>query len=145
MEQQIPGSAADQEQAIRELIYKLQIYQAETENLQQQGSLIEMSLGEIESTIQTITAFEKVKSGQEILVPVGAGTHVYGSITRLDRVVVDIGAGVSAEKNIEETKKILETRRGELRRVYEQIVARLSAVTEEIQRLQQEAQRYSKE
>lgn len=145
MEQPIPASAADQEQAIRELLYKLQVYQAETETLQQQGGIVEMSLGEIESTIQTITAMEKVKSGQEILVPVGAGTHVYGSVTRPDKFVIDIGAGISSEKNPEDTKKILETRKAELQRVYEQIVGRLTAVAGEIQRLQQEAQRYSKE
>ncbi|MEM2924967.1 MAG: prefoldin subunit alpha [Methanocellales archaeon] len=131
-----------QEEEIRELIYKLQLFQAESESLQQQASLIELSLNEIESTIQTLNSMDGVKPGQEVIVPIGAGAHIYANIARLDKIVVNIGAGISIEKNIEETKKFLEKRRDELRRGYEQVISNLNAVTAEIQKLQQEAQKY---
>jgi len=148
MEQQKPSKSeapATQEQAIRELIYKLQIYQAESENLQQQAGLIELSLGEIESAIQTLGSMNEVKAGQEIMVPVGAGTHVYANMARLDKIVINIGAGVSVEQDIEEAKKILEKRQGELRQAYEQTIGQIGTIASEIQKLQQEAQKYRKE
>lgn len=137
--------AKAQDQEIRELIYKLQLFQAESESLQQQASLIELSLNEIENTIQTLDSMNGVKAGQEILVPIGAGARIYATIARLDKIIINIGAGISIEKNIEETKKILEKRREELRQGYEQVIGNLSAVTAEIQKLQQEAQKYRRE
>ncbi len=141
--QKTPAKAQDEE--IRELIYKLQLFQAESESLQRQASLIELSLNEIENTIQTLNSMNGVKAGQEVIVPIGAGAHIYAIIARLDKVIINIGAGISVEKNIEDTKKILEKRREELRRGYEQIINNLSTVTAEIQKLQQEAQKYRRE
>jgi prefoldin alpha subunit len=139
------NQAKAQDEKIRELIYKLQLFQAESESLQQQASLIELSLNEIENTIQTLNSMDGVKAGQEVIVPIGAGTHIYANIARLDKVIVNIGAGVSVEKSIEDAKKILEKRKEELRRGYEQIISNLTAVTAEIQKLQQEAQKYRRE
>jgi prefoldin alpha subunit len=67
---------------------------------------------------------EKEKADTELLVPIGGSSYVKAKLENTDKLIVGIGAGVSVEKTLPETKDIIKRRLEELEK------ARLSLQTQ---------------
>jgi prefoldin alpha subunit len=135
-------AAPENEEQIRELIARIQVNQQRMEALQQQASLVQMSLNDLDSALKTLTTLEGKGEGQELLVPIGAGSFVYSRLADPDRVIIGLGAGVSVEKNVADSKGIIQSRRTELEKALLETTGAIDQVGGELARLQQEAQKY---
>lgn len=62
----------------------------------------------------TLDGVEKEKKNAEILVPIGGSSYIQVKLANSDKVIVGLGAGVSAEKSLPEAKALLKERLGEL-------------------------------
>ena len=135
------GESANEDQ-IRELISRMQLFQQRMEALQQQASLVQMSLQDMDNAIKALSTLENHKAGQEMLVPIGAGSYVHATLAKPEQVLVNLGAGVSMEKTIADSKSVLQSRRTDLEKVLLETTGVMEQTENELMRLQQEAEKY---
>lgn len=130
------------EEEIRKTIALLQQYQNRAEAHQQQLALIELSIRECESALNTLDELGKVKANQPVLVPIGAGAYVHATMAQMDKVLMNLGAGVSAEKDPNAAKETLTKRKDDLTKMYERLNDDLRGMHNEIQKLQLKIAQY---
>jgi prefoldin alpha subunit len=135
------GNPANEEQ-IRELISRIQVNQQRMEALQQQANLVQMSLNDLDNALKALATLDGKGEGQELLVPIGAGSFVHAKMADPDKVIIGLGAGVSVEKSFADSKGIIQSRRTELEKVLLETSGVMEQVGAELGRLQQEAQKY---
>ncbi len=133
----------EQRQALAQRVaQELNLLQNLGESLQKQIELLNQNLLEISLTANTLGELEKSEGGKEILVSLGSGSFMQGKLPKTEKVIVGLGAGVSAERSFPEAKKLLEERaetygklversRGELDRV----LARMNILQPQLQTL----------
>jgi len=130
------------EEEIRKAIALLQQYQNRAEACRQQLALIELSMRECESALNTLDELGKVKANQPALVPIGAGAYVHATIAQVDKILMNLGAGVSAEKDSNAAKETLIKRRDEFIKMHERLNDDLRGMHNEIQKLQLKIAQY---
>ena len=97
-----------QEQA-QQLLQQMQMLETYLGDLsQREGTLLNI-LREATSAIESIKSL-KQKPISETLVPIGMGTYVQTKISSDDKIVLNIGAGVSMEKDPDTAINYLEAR-----------------------------------
>ncbi len=129
---------------MEELNKELRGYIAQIEALRSEIAVVDESIATYRTAIKTINNLRDLGKGKNILIPIGAGAQIEAKIENPDRVVVSIGAGISAELNAEEaltqiTKEIASLQA--LRRSLEQAIADAYAKTEELLEKTKEAGR----
>jgi prefoldin alpha subunit len=101
-----------EQKKLEEKILTYRILEARLNALTRQRNLIVNKIIEIESTLQSIDEIEK--SDREMLFSLGSEAYATGKITDKKKIIVEVGANIALEKSIEEAKKTLRKRRGEL-------------------------------
>jgi prefoldin alpha subunit len=132
----------ENEEKIRELIARIQLNQQRMDALQQQANLIQLSLNDLDNALLALTTLEGKGEGLEMLVPIGADSFVHARLSDPDRVIIGLGAGVSVEKGVADSRGIIQGRRSELEKVLLDTSGAIDQVASELVRLQQEAQKY---
>jgi prefoldin alpha subunit len=135
------GEPANEDQ-IRELISRMQLYQQRMEALQQQASLVQMSLQDMDNALKALSVLESQKPGHEMLVPIGAGSYVHATLSHPEQVLINLGAGVTMEKSVADSKTVLQSRRTDLEKVLLETTGAMEQTENELMRLQQEAEKY---
>jgi len=130
------------EEEIREAVALLQQYQSRAEAYRQQLAMIELSVGECESAINALEQLEKVKAEKTTLVPIGAGAYVHATISQVDKILMNLGAGVSAEKDSSAARETLTKRKDDLTKMYERLSEDLRGMHNEMQKLQLKIAQY---
>lgn len=108
------GRPLSEEEKVQRLIVAYQEYQAEHDALVQQLSFSRMAAEGLDRAISAVEALTTAEEGQEILVPIGSGSFAYARLASKDRVVLNVGGGVSIEKPVAEAGKSLKARRDEV-------------------------------
>ncbi|MBP1910231.1 prefoldin subunit alpha [Methanolobus bombayensis] len=126
MNEQDPRALANQH---REL-------QKRVEMVQQQMSMVQISLEDCNRAINTIDELSNVSAGSEMMFPIGSGSFVYASISNTDKAVVDIGAGLTVERPIPEAKEILQRRREKLTTALDNMNGSLSQLGQQMQSIE---------
>ncbi len=104
---------------IQKMSTQFQQLQYQADALSQQLNMVSASLAESEKAINTIAGFEGVEDGHEILIPIGSGTNIMAKLSKPDSVIMEIGAGISMEKNMDNAKKSLEIQKEELTKFHQ--------------------------
>jgi prefoldin alpha subunit len=104
---------------IQKLSSQFQQLQYQADALSQQLNMVSASLAESEKAINTIAGFGGVEDGHEILIPIGSGTNIMAKLSKPDTVIMEIGAGISMEKNLDNAKKSLEIQKEELTKFHQ--------------------------
>lgn len=134
----------DVSEDIRNLAARHQEFQRQIEAINQQVNMVQASITNCDQTIVTInelkTASAEGKTA-ETMVPVGFGSFVYAEIKNAEKVVVDLGAGFSAEKTAEEAIETLNRRKEQLTKILEQMNTSLTKYVQGMQALESEAVR----
>lgn len=123
----------------RELYLELQMLDSQIKQLEQQMIQMEQQIFEVNEIIQSLSDIKEVKSGTEILVPVANGIFTTAEIKDTKNLKVNVGAGITVEKTVEETKEMLkdqqkniETYRDEVFLQLQQMVSKASFLQEGI-------------
>ncbi|HET8687961.1 MAG TPA: prefoldin subunit alpha [Methanosarcina sp.] len=126
----------------RNLAVRHQEFQRQAEALRQQMNMVQASITSCDQTIVTINEL-KIASAEgrtaETMVPVGFGSFVHAEIKNADKVIVDLGAGFSAEKTADEAIETLDRRKEQLTKILEQMNASLTNYVQGMQALESEA------
>jgi prefoldin alpha subunit len=102
------------EKDIQNIAMQHQQMQYQAEGLMQQVNMVGMSIDESKRAINSINELEGMEDGHEILVPIGSNTNVRANLVKPDGVIIEIGAGISMEKKLEDAKVSLEKQNKEL-------------------------------
>jgi prefoldin alpha subunit len=133
---------AEVSESVRNLAARYQEFQRQAEAMRQEMNVVQASISSCDQTIVTInelkTASAEGKS-TETMVPVGFGSYIYAEVKNADRIIVNLGAGFSAEKTAEEAIKTLNYRKEELTKILEQMNASLTKLVQGMQAIEAEA------
>ncbi|MEM2909858.1 MAG: prefoldin subunit alpha [Nitrososphaerota archaeon] len=115
---------ATKEQVARALA-ELQIIEQIVNEFQLRIATLDAALKEHESAISLIEEMKKAEGGMEVLIPIGGGNFVHGTITSTEKMEVSVGAGVVVTKSVEEGHQIILKRKDDLIRMREAYIQRL--------------------
>ena len=97
------------EERAQQLMQQMQMLETYFSDLSQREGSLYGILREATAAIESIKSLNQ-KSENDALVPVGMGTFVKTKISSTDKIVLNIGAGVSLEKDSESAINYLEAR-----------------------------------
>ena len=127
---------------------KLVEYQFYTQLLEEytnQLNTLNTLLLETNLTISSIERLKETAMPVEALTPLGSGAYVKTRIEGFERILINVGANVYIEKEVDSAIEILSRRRDTLRRnieelqkVINEVYARAKALEEELQRAARE-------
>jgi prefoldin alpha subunit len=124
----------------KEFQEKLLLYQLlenKINSLMKRRDLVINKIMEIETTISSLNELEK-SAGEDILFPLGSNTYIPGTIKKKENVLVELGANVAVEKNVEKTKEILQGRKNNLQTSLQTLERELVNASREMAKLEPE-------
>jgi prefoldin alpha subunit len=136
--------ASVSEDDLRNLAARYQEFQRQAEALRQEMNVIQASIANCDQTIVTINELKAATvegKTAETMVPVGYGSYAHAEIKNVDKIIVNLGSGFSAEKTADEAIETLNRRKEQLTKILEQMNASLTKFAQGIQALEAEATR----
>lgn len=124
------------EEEMRKLLSIYQQHQAQVELIARELGLAQINLEGIERASLAIDTMTKSELMQEMLVPVGGGSFVYAKLADTDKVVVNIGAGVSIEKTAADAKVIMDKRKNDVIEASKKLTSVLQNIENEMAKVQ---------
>jgi len=121
---------------IQKMSTQFQQLQYQADALSEQLNMVSASLADSGKAIDTITSFEGVEDGHEILIPIGMGTNIMAKLSKPDTVIMEIGAGISLEKDLENAKKSLEIQKEELNKFHQTTQDNLNQILAKMQEIE---------
>ncbi len=121
---------------VQSLLLRLRQYQAQGEATSQELVFVRQAIGEHEKAIETLKQLKKMKAGDELIVPIGANSSVYVTLSTTDKIIVRLGGGVSAEKDPDSSIQYLTEKRAELENSQREMTGILQKMEQEAQKLQ---------
>ncbi|MGB9929482.1 MAG: prefoldin subunit alpha [Methanosarcina sp.] len=133
---------AEVSEDVRNLAARYQEFQRQAEAIRQEMGMVQASISSCDQTIVTINELKAASAEgktTETMVPVGFGSFVHAEVKNPDKIIVNLGAGFSAEKTAEEAIEILNRRKEELTKILEQMNASLTKLVQGMQAIENEA------
>lgn len=124
------------EQDIQNMAVQHQQMQYQAESAVQQLNFVSDSINDVIKAINTLTEFEGVSDGHEVFLPIGGSVNVKANLVNPERVVIQVGAGISVEKNIAEAKTMLDNRKEELTKYQGSIQNSLNELTKRMKEIE---------
>jgi prefoldin alpha subunit len=98
------------EQELQQSLIYLEQLKDQIALLNEQLEILELAIKEHNQAIETLKDFSNLKKDHEMLIPIGADSMVFGKILDPSKVIINIGAGVAMEENIDKAIKLLSER-----------------------------------
>ncbi len=133
---------AEVSEDLKNMAARFQELQRQAEALRQQMNMVQASITSCDQTIITINELKTASAEGntvETMVPVGFGSFVHAEVKNADKVIVDLGAGFSAEKSIDDSIETLNRRKEQLTKILEQMNSSLTKYLQSMQALESEA------
>lgn len=96
------------QQDIQRQLQSLNILQQQFEFLKNQIEIIDNSLQLVKTTKKTIEGLTELKSGDELVVPIGGMAYIKANILESNKILMYIGSDVIIEKNYEESTEYID-------------------------------------
>jgi len=128
-----------------QLSQELQVVESQIEQLEAEVTQIRTQQS---SMREAVRAIGELDTGATVQVPLGGGAFVRASIEDIDEVIVELGGDYAAEQDattasetLQRKRAALDERAEELLEELETVVARRSELEQQVQAIQQQAQR----
>ena len=92
---------------------ELRFYEQTAEAVKSRLNMIQAVVTDLTYAGMTLSALENEKEGSELLVPMGGNSYIKARLESPDKLIVGMGAGVSVEKTLPESKEIIKKRQEE--------------------------------
>ena len=126
---------------LQRVITELGEHQITADLLNQQIAILAASLSELSATMETIKAAKEAKPDTEILVPLGSDSFVTAKLPKTDKIITGLGAGIAAERSIENAIQSLNARATEVGQAIEQARKELEKLGKRVEVLRPEVER----
>jgi len=123
---------APSEEELRRLSVEMRYLEQTAEALQQRISMVNAAITDLSYANATLDGIEKEKENAEMLVPIGGSSYVKVKLVDSDKVLINLGSGVSVEKNIAEAKVTLKERLDELEKTMTSAQQQFSQIAERL-------------
>jgi len=124
-----------EEKELQEKVILHRLIGAKIESLLRQRESLLQILDEVEETIKGIEEIEK--ENEDFLFSIGSQTYIPCKIAD-KKLIVELGANIAIEKNLEEGKQILDKRRGEILKSIESIEVAINQLSSSLKELEEE-------
>jgi len=128
---------------IGEILYLMQIYEAQARSLNEQLNLINLKLEELKSAKAFLDSLKTIDVNTELLFPIGGGVFVKGRISNKEYVLMDIGANVIVKRAVSESTDAVNNNIINLEDAKTKIEGQLAQVIQKYNELQKLLERYS--
>jgi prefoldin alpha subunit len=99
-----------QEEEITKNLTLIEYYKQQLESIEMQLQYLQSTLMDYQRAKMTVEQLSAVDDNSEVLIPVGAGTFVSGSLKNASNVLIGVGAGIVIEKPADEAMGKLDER-----------------------------------
>jgi prefoldin alpha subunit len=127
---------------VQEKLAVLQQLQAEADTVQRRIVELELLSSEYSRTIETLEYFNSIDGSVEALMNLGGGVFAYVDIKNAKKLLVDVGAGVVIERDIESALEFVKKKRDKIEEeinrltsIVQQIAAQAARVQEELSKM----------
>ncbi len=115
---------------------QFQILQASLQAIRERGHALLIKMEEMDNTKEAIKELKSVKSGSEMLAPIGSGNFISGKICDTEKILVGVGGGIAIKKSSEDALKFLETRISEAKSALIELNSQMAQAEGEMRALQ---------
>ncbi len=143
MEKEVTEREKEQQAEGQSLVSRLRQYQAQAEKASEEMRFVQQAIGEHEKAIETTKQLKRMKEGDELIVPIGANSSIYVTLSATDKIIVQLGGGVSAEKDADSSIQYLKEKKEELENSQREMTGLLQNIEQEAQKLQARLQEIS--
>ena len=98
------------EEEITKNLTLIEYYKQQLESIDMQLQYLQSTLMDYQRAKMTVEQLSGVDDNSEVLIPVGAGTFVNGSLKNASNVLIGVGAGIVIEKPVEDAMGKLDER-----------------------------------
>jgi prefoldin alpha subunit len=124
--------ASNNDEELRKLSVELRMLEQTAETLQSRLSMINAVATDLTYASMALESLDKEKENAELLVPIGGTSYIRAKLDNPDRIIVGLGAGVSAEKTRQEAKEIIKKRLEDLGKNQQAVQQQFVQVAERI-------------
>ena len=133
------------EEEFRRLVSVYQQYQAQIEMIARELGLAQINLEGVERASLAIETMKNSDDlGQDMLVPIGGGSFVHTKLADTNKVVVNIGAGVSVEKTAADAREIMDKRKKDIIEASKKLTDVLHSIENEMAKVQSAIEKLEK-
>jgi len=125
----IEGSTMTKEEEITRNLTLIEYYKQQLESIDLQVQYLQSTLADYQRAKMTVEHLHSIDEDAELLIPVGGGAFVNGSLKNRSNVLIGVGAGLVMEKPIAEAIVKLDER---MKRIQENI-EKIAALGQKIQ------------
>lgn len=125
----------------KELYLELTTLDEQVKNLHAQIENIDEQLSELNSSKVILNKFSDLKVGDELRVPLASGVYIKAKLTDIDKLLVNVGAGVSVEKTPVQVIEILDGQVIELMSYREKLVEQMKLLITRVEKIQKEVEK----
>ncbi len=122
---------------LQKAMFEMNVMENKLKQLDQQLSILEQHILQdegIEANIEELS-----KSGKaEVVLPLGGGIFSQGSMDKIDKLLVSVGANVLVEKTVEEAKKSVSKRKEKMISAREDLANQVKTIVESMARIEKE-------
>jgi len=98
----------------QEKLAELQMLQQQAEVMSQNLQTIEQNISDLNSVINTLDEFSKLKKGDDILVSLSNGVFASAKLEDNEKLKVNVGKNAVVSKTVASTKKMMQSQTDEL-------------------------------
>jgi len=120
------------EDEIRRAVAILDSQRAQLESLSRQDELIQLSIEEHLRAKETTERCRKAGKGTEVLVPVGAGTFLFMSLTNDGKALINVGSDIVLEEDIDKVLEKIDKRIKQLSDANKNLVERIAELDKQV-------------
>jgi len=133
------GDFMEDRQRLEQMVNEINMYQSQLELMQQQMETLRASIAELTSAEESLNAIEG-KESMETFVPIGAGSFVIAEIKNTDQVVMGLGAGAAAKKDISNAKESISSQKKDLEQIVDKMAGDMQKMSDYIMAKSPEAE-----
>ncbi len=133
------------EEEITRNLTLIEYYKQQLESIDIQLQYLQSTLADYQRAKITVEQLNTVDDNSEILIPVGAGTFVNGSLKNTSNVLIGVGAGIVIEKTVDEAVIKLEERIKRIQENLEKMVSLGQKIQSDAEELSRKTQQMMEE
>lgn len=128
----------EKQKEMQQKYMEMQYIQQHLAQYQKQLEQLDTQLNECDSIKEGLDEISKKEPGTEVLVPISNGIFAKANLADKKSLIVNVGSNVAVEKNIDDTKVLIQQQKVEIEKGRLQMTNIISSVTEQMQALEKE-------
>ncbi|MBN2330353.1 MAG: prefoldin subunit alpha [Candidatus Aenigmarchaeota archaeon] len=130
---------------MQEKVLVYQILQNQLEEFTQQATAIETRLAELELTTHALKEMKGVEPDSETLFHMGGGCYGHGKLTDRSKFLIEVGAGIMANKTLPDAIAIIDERKNEVEKIKDKLLAEIEKIGDGMNQIGLELQKLNRE